>query len=150
MLKFENCKFDSIFRNALVEQMKVLPYSLATDGSNDNGLHKMNPLTVRMFDLNLGKITTRFLDMALSSGGTAEQVFSTIDGCMSSHQIPWENCVAVAVDVNVGKNNSIITRIKAKNNAVYFSGCQCHVVHNTAAAAAVAHLPTQQGLMWKI
>ena len=121
--------------------MKILSYSLATDGSNDNGLTKMNPITVRMFDVNLGKVITRFLDMALSTGGTAEEVFAAIDGCMSSYQIPWENCVAVGVDntnVNVGKKNSIMTRVKAQNDSVYFSGCQCHVVHNTSAAAAAA------------
>jgi hypothetical protein len=67
--------------------------------------------------------------MALSTGGTAEEVFSAIDGCISSYQIPLENWVAVGVDntnVNIGKNNSIMTRVKAKNDAVYFSGCQCH------------------------
>ena len=93
--------------------MKVLPYSLATDGSNDNGLLKMNLLTVRIYDVNHGNMT--------------------------SHHIPWENCVAVGIDntnVNVGKHNSIMTRVKAKNDTVYFSGCQCHVVHNTSARAA--------------
>ncbi|KAK3698610.1 hypothetical protein QZH41_014592, partial [Actinostola sp. cb2023] len=127
--------------NALVEQMKMLPYSLATDGSNDNGLKKLNPLTVRIYDVNLGKVTTRFLDMCLSTGGTAEQLFTTIDDCLKLYHIPWENCVAVGVDntnVNIGKNNSIMTRVKAKNDAVYFSGCQCHVVHNTSAATATA------------
>ena len=84
---------------------------------------------------------SRFLNMALSSGGKAEEIFTAIDGCMSSHEILWENCVAVGVDntnVNVGKNNSIMMCGKAKNDSVYISGCQCHVVHNTSAAAAAA------------
>lgn len=121
--------------------MKTSPYSLATDGSNDNGLQKMNPLTVRIYDVNLGKVKTSFLDMCMSSGGTAEELFTAIDDCLSSLKVPWENCVAVGVDntnVNVGKHNSIMTRVKAKNDAVYTSGCQCHVVHNTSAAAASA------------
>ena len=104
-------------------------------------LTKVNPITVRMFDVKLGKVTTRFLDMALSIGGTAEEVFAAIDGCMSSYQIPWKNCVAVGVgnsNVNVGKKNSIMTRVKAQNDSVYFSGCLCHVVHNTSVAAAAA------------
>ena len=128
--------------------MKILPYSLATDGSNDNGLIKMNPISVQMFDVNLGKVTTCFLDMALSTGGTAEEVFAAIDGCMSSYQIPWKDCVAVGVDntdVNVGKKNSIMTCVKAQNDSVYFSGCQCHVVHNTSAAAAAAALRNATG-----
>ena len=62
--------------------MKVLPYSLATDGSNDNGLLKMNLLTVRIYDVNHGKMTTSFLDMCLSTGGTANAVFAAIDSCL--------------------------------------------------------------------
>lgn len=38
----------------------------------------------------------------------------------------------------MGKNNSILTRVKQQNPSVYFNGCQCHVVHNTSAAAAKA------------
>ena len=44
----------------LIDIMKNNPFSLATDGSNDSGLQKMNPLTVRIFDTNRGCITTRF------------------------------------------------------------------------------------------
>ena len=32
------------FRICPVEHMKAEPFSLATDGSNDSGLQKMNPL----------------------------------------------------------------------------------------------------------
>ena len=34
----------------LISMMKTEPCALATDGSNDEGLIKMNPLTVRYFD----------------------------------------------------------------------------------------------------
>ena len=128
--------------------MKILPYSLTTDGSNDNGLIKMNPITVRMFDVNLGKVTTCFLDMALSTGGTAEEVFAAIDSCMSSYQIPWKNCVAVGIDntnVKCWKEEFNYDAVKAQNDSVYFSGCQCHVVHNTSAAAAAAALRNATG-----
>jgi len=68
--------------------MQKSPFSLATDGSNDNGMLKMNPLAVRIFDINLGKVKTS-LDMCVSKGGTAEELFMTIDNCMSSFGIPW-------------------------------------------------------------
>lgn len=42
-------------QQSLIEQMKSEPFSLATDGSNDSGLQKMNPLTVRYFDINREK-----------------------------------------------------------------------------------------------
>lgn len=36
------------FKASLLEAMKNEPYSLTVDGSNDNGLQKMNPLTVQI------------------------------------------------------------------------------------------------------
>ena len=72
--------------------MKNAPYSLATDGSNDNGLKKMNPLTVQIYDVNLKRVKTSLLDMCLSSGSTAEKLFQGINNCLAGHRIPWENC----------------------------------------------------------
>lgn len=121
--------------------MQKSPFSLATDGSNDNGMLKMNPLTVRIFYMNLGKVKTSLLDMCVSKGGTAEELFHSIDNCISAFGIAWDNCVAVGVDntsVNVGKKNSIMTRVQERNSSIYFNGCPCHIVHNTSAAAASA------------
>lgn len=39
-------------REELVTAMKLQPYSLSVDASNDAGLSKMNPLTVRILDIN--------------------------------------------------------------------------------------------------
>ena len=78
--------------------MKNAPYSLATDGSNDNGLKKMNPLTVQIYDVNLKRVKTSLLDMCFSSGSTAEKLFQGITDCLACHRIPWENCVAFSVD----------------------------------------------------
>ena len=55
--------------------MKKYPYALATDGSNDNGLKNMNPLTVRKFDINAGKVKTSFLDMCMTPSGTALDIY---------------------------------------------------------------------------
>ena len=49
--------------------MKTEPYALATDGSNDEVLIKMNPLTVRYFDTAKHKVSTQLLDMC----GTKEE-----------------------------------------------------------------------------
>ena len=59
--------------------MKEHPFALATDGSNDTSLQKMNPLTVRMFDLESGLVCTKFLDMCLSlTSGTDADTAETI------------------------------------------------------------------------
>ena len=63
--------------------MQKCPFSLGKDGSNDNGMLKMNPLTVQIFDINLGKVKTSLLEMCISKGGTAEELFTSIDSCMS-------------------------------------------------------------------
>lgn len=108
--------------------MQKSPFSLATDGSNDNGMLKMNPLTVRIFDINLGKVKTSLLDMCVSKGGTAEEFFTTIDNCMPSFGIPWDKCVAVGVDntsMNMGKIT--LSRQEFWNETALFTSMVVHV-----------------------
>ncbi|KAK6191363.1 hypothetical protein SNE40_003074 [Patella caerulea] len=132
------------FRSMLVDQMKTRPYSLAVDGSNDTGLEKMNPLTVRIYDVNTSMVKFDLLDMCCTSGrgsATAEGIFSKIKEKIDLHDIPWENCVAFGVDntsVNLGKRNSIKTRVKQETESCYFVGCPCHLVHNLACRASDA------------
>lgn len=61
--------------------MKNHYFSLVTDGSNDSGLEKMNPVTVHLFDINRKQVVTEFLDMCLTKGpnaGTADAIFQQI------------------------------------------------------------------------
>ena len=62
------------FEESLVSHMRGNPFSLTTDGSHDNGLKKMNPI----FDHDQGRVSTRFLDLCLTSGtgsATAASIF---------------------------------------------------------------------------
>ncbi|KAL5008885.1 hypothetical protein ScPMuIL_014466 [Solemya velum] len=54
------------FQSALVEMMKTQPYALATDGSNGTGLEKMNPLTVRIYNVINNRVETQLLDTCIS------------------------------------------------------------------------------------
>lgn len=54
----------------LLESMKAHPFSLSIDGSNDTDLKKINPSTVRIFDVACNMIVTRFLDMCATTTGT--------------------------------------------------------------------------------
>lgn len=56
------------FKSQLVQAMQSQQFSIAVDGSNDSGLNKMNPMTVRIFDINERMVVTRFLDMCLTKG----------------------------------------------------------------------------------
>lgn len=130
------------FESVLVAHMKEEPFSLAIDGSNDNGIHKMNPVTVRMYDSNTGHIGTRLLDMCLTTGtgsATAANIFTAMNDALESRGIPWTNCVSLSVDntsVNMGKHNSIRSRAVLKNPSIYTMGCPCHILHNTAQKAS--------------
>jgi hypothetical protein len=130
------------YRDNLVTLMRSVPFSLAIDGSSDNDLSKMNPLTVRIFDVSRGRVVTELLDMCLTSGssaGTAATIFEKVEDAISKHAVPWENCFGVAMDnasVNMGKHNSMKTRFESKNSACYVMGCQCHVMHNTSEKAS--------------
>ena len=124
--------------------MKTNPFSLLIDGSSDTGLEKLNPLTVRVFDMIWSQILTHLLDMCTTSGrecGTAVAIFSKIDFILNKYDIPWFNCVGFGVDntsVNVGISHSIMTHVQQRNAACYFMGCPCHLVHNIAGHASEA------------
>ncbi|XP_061577748.1 zinc finger BED domain-containing protein 5-like [Cololabis saira] len=134
------------FRNKLVMKMRDNPFTLITDGSNDTGQEKMNPLTVRVFDSDSGKVVHRFLDMCTTSGrscGTAEVIFQKMNEVLQKHAIPWGNCVSLSIDnapVNTGARNSIASRILNENANTYIHGCPCHIIHNTAKKAGLRFL----------
>ena len=100
-----------IFRSELIQQINSGPYSLGTDGSNDeSGIKKLNPASIRLFDDNKGKVSAQLLDMGACKEGTTEALFNNIDSILRENKVDGENCVAVGVDntaVNVGKKNSI-------------------------------------------
>ena len=126
---------------SLVADMKMHAFSLSVDGSNDQDTQKMNPVTVRIFDINQHKVACKFLDMCPSKESTAAGIFSCIDLALQKHGIPWANCLGFGVDntsVNVGKHNSIMTRVLSVNPGVYFMGCPCHMAHNAAKHASDA------------
>ena len=129
-----------IFRSELIRQMNSRPYSLGTDGSNDeSGIKKLNPVLIRLFDDNKGKASVQLLDMGECKEGTAEALFYNINSILRENRVDWENCVAVGLNntaVNVGKNNSIMTRVLAKNKNIFINGCPYHIIHNTANKAA--------------
>ena len=122
-------------RSRLVEQMKKGQFSLAADGSNDEGLVKLNPFLIRLFDDGLDYVNVQLLDMCCSKSGTAEILFENISIAIRSNEIDWSSCVGLSLDntsVNLSRPNSITTRMQAVNNSIYINSCLCYIVHNTA------------------
>lgn len=105
-----------VLKLELIDSMKSNPFSIAVDGSNDTGLSKINPLTVRIFSLEKSKIVTCFLDMCTTTASTAEALYSVVDGKLVELlgiENPWEYFTSVALDntsVNIGVNNSLKSR----------------------------------------
>ena len=83
-----------------MEAMKEKPFCLLIYGSNDTGIEKPNPLTVRIYD-NQRQVVTMLLDMCTTSGrdcGTADIIFQKIDSIMSQYDISWGQCIGFGVD----------------------------------------------------
>ena len=94
--------------------------------------------------LNTKKVETRFLSMCCTTGqssGTAETIFSKTESAIDYLEVPCENCVGFSLDntsPNMQIRNSIKSRIIAKNEACYITGCPCHIIHNTAHEGSTA------------
>ena len=86
-------------------------FSIMIDGSNDTGILTMNPITVRIFDLNRNGVNWLHC-VAVGVDNTS---------------------------VNIGARNSIMSRVtKYKNPKCFTMGCPCHIIHNCAKKASAA------------
>lgn len=126
----------------LVEHCKKHPFSLGIDGSSDTDVAKMNPVTLRIFDVNRSKtVTSHFYDMCITSGehaGKAEEIFRVFNAKMVADDMPWAHAVSLSIDNTnsmIGQHNSFASRSKVKNPDIYVNGCPCHLVHIAASNA---------------
>ena len=114
-------------KKELLDNMKVRPFSVSVDSSNDTELEKMNPMAIRIYNEKHGKIEKPFLDMCTSRSATAEAIYGVMNEKLSSllgMENPWDRCTSVGVDntsVNIGTQNSLKTRIVKRNSAIYFN-----------------------------
>ena len=71
------------------------------DSSNDTALEKMFPISVRIFDINFGRVMTKFHNMNLlmrQNSTTAECMFNSINEQFEKHEIEWKMVSAIGVD----------------------------------------------------
>ena len=95
----------------------------------------MNSSLFRLFDKDLGYVHVQLLPMCCTKFGTAKILFENISDALRSNEIDWSNCLGLCLNntsVNLGRHNSIKTRVQEVNNSIYINGCPCHTVHNTA------------------
>ena len=58
------------------------PYSIIIDESTDRNTDKRLAVLVRYFDTETARSCTRLLDMPVCNGGTAQEIFDTLDGVL--------------------------------------------------------------------
>ena len=88
-----------------------------------------------MFDKDLGYVHVQLLQMCCTKFGTAKILFENISNALRSNEIDWSNCLGLCLNntsVNLGRHNSIKTRVQEVNNSIYSNCFPCHIVHNTA------------------
>ena len=135
-----NCIGDSMFKK-LKGCMQKQPYSLLLDASNDKGIEKMFPITVRIYGINFNRIMTIFFDINTLMGhdaSTAESLFNSVYTQLENNDISWDYCTSIGVDnmnVNIGEQNSIKSRAWLKNKRIIIVGCPCHILHNASEKA---------------
>ena len=61
-------------------------YSIGTDGSNDESvIKKMNPVLIRLFYDNKGKVFAQLLDIVACKNCTAAALFNNIDSILKEN-----------------------------------------------------------------
>ena len=115
-----NEAFGTLHHDFIVQHCQNYPYSCDTDGSNDTGIPKMNPVSIHINDANTSKVAANhFYNMCLTEGehgATAESIFVAVEN--NFDYIPFQNCVSLNVDNAsniVWKRNSLASRFKDKN-----------------------------------
>lgn len=75
----------------VMELLQKQPFTLCVDGSNDQEEERLIPLTVRIFDPTSGRVVSKFLEMCLSTLGTAAAYFEKKEEVFVEKSIQWQN-----------------------------------------------------------
>ena len=121
--------------------MRNVPFSLRIDGSSDQELKKMYSLTVRIWDVNEGRVSGCFVKVCTTADGTAQEQYELIESFLKEESLRWDHCVGLSVDnaaVNMGIHSGLKSLIEKKNPSMYTMGCPCHILHNAATHASKA------------
>ena len=101
---------------------------------------------VHIYDMNVSRIMTKFLDMNLLEGreaSIADAMFENINNLLDVNSIEWDHCMAIGLDnmnVNIGDHNLIKYHAQEKNNDILIAGGLYHILHNASGKAGTAFL----------
>lgn len=109
------------------------------DESSDIMCEKECAILVRYNSEAQDKEEVGFVDMPVCNDAKAENIFNCIASSMHEKGIEWSNCIGFSSDncnVMIGKNNSVLSRVKAQAPYIYSVGCPSHLVNICAKTAA--------------
>ena len=124
--------------NSLHDMSKV--YSVMMDESNDKN---KCIILVRVFDLLVGDVRTRFLDMPVVNIGTAKNLFDVLKESLRYNGLDFSRCLAFksnTTNVMKGTRSGIHKLIRDECSDVFDVGCICHLV-DLAIKAGMQPLP---------
>lgn len=115
------------------------PFSIATDASNKGNI-KLFPFIVRYFNKESG-INTKLLNFYSSDSEKSKDIAQSLIDHLDESGLSILNVIAYCADnasVNFGKNQSVFTELRKRNENIVPVGCVCHIIHNAGKHGQVA------------
>ena len=117
----------------LISKVSTSPaFSLLMDESTDRGDLKREGTLIRYYDEATLHVTTGFLGLQEVPQATASNLFECLDFHLKQDGLTYEKLIGWNSDgasVMLGKRNSVVSRLKAKQPNLYVLHCICHVSH---------------------
>lgn len=113
---------------------KHLPYSIGTDASN-KGNKKLFPISIKFFDVEGQGQTDGLLNFVEQPDETSQAIYGLIVDTIKERELKCSRMVSFSGDnanVNFGKKSSVFTKLRDQMPKLVKSGCNCHIIHNTA------------------
>ena len=130
-------------KQGLVDLLKTKPYSIATDGSNDDN-SQLYPIVATVFDDKTSCVESYLLAVPNLEGAcTGLNIGNMLLSTLNGLEIPITNCIAMGADnapVMIGKKSGVASVLTEANPNIFIVGCPCHLI-NLAAQKAAACLP---------
>lgn len=116
----------------LMKRMKSYPFSMCTDGSNDQH-NKLYPIVITIYNEDIEEVATELLSIPdLKECSTAANVLDLILKELDRFGIPLRNCSAFMSDnaaVMVGAKGVVGTLLKKAQPDMVSLGCGCHLIN---------------------
>jgi len=107
-------------------------FSILMDESTDRGVKKREGTLIRYYDESTLKVATGFLGLQEVPEANASNLFECLDFHIKQAGLGYEKMIGWNSDgasVMLGKRNSVVNRLKAKQPNLYVIHCICHVSH---------------------